>query len=129
VTDQPERNDGVRAEPLQDQVDHVLQMLVIGLRDPVPRRLRRGGGGRGDDQAVRVRVVVRGEVQVLPRAERAAAVQVQQERERPARDVVGRVQVELPAGGLIDDRLMAHSDLLALPPRPPACAAARQPGF
>jgi hypothetical protein len=75
---------------------------------------------------VGIRVVVRREVQVLPGAEGAAAVEVQQEGEGSAGcGVVGRVQVELPAGGLIDDRLMAHGDLFAAPASAARRAAAR----
>jgi hypothetical protein len=40
------------AEPARDQADHVLEMPVVGLGDPVPGRLRRGRGGGGDDQGV-----------------------------------------------------------------------------
>jgi hypothetical protein len=114
VTDQPEGPEAA-AEAVHDQVDHVPEMLVVGLGDPVPGRLRRGRGGGGDDQGASVGIVMRREVQALPGPERAAAMQVEQECQRPP-GVVGDVQVELAAGGLIDDRLMAHSDLLAYPP-------------
>ena len=71
---QPERLDVLSADLLDDEVDDVLQVLVVG-HGPDPRR-----GVRGcDDQAVFVYVIHQREIVTLPVSIRAGSVKAEHE--------------------------------------------------
>ena len=105
---EPERPDPVHPEALEDELDHITEVLVVGVRRPVTHRLGRLRGGSGNHEPVLVDVVVGREVAALPHTRRAAAVEIQQERQLALIGVGGTVQIELPAGRLIDAGLSRH---------------------
>ena len=100
-------------EALDHRLDQISEVLIVGLGRPMADGLLGGGRWGGDDQPVGVGVVVGGEVLALPGSDRPTAVEVEDEGHLLAVGEVGReVEVALPAGLLIYERLLLH----VLPP-------------
>src|SRR5215510_2311412 len=108
---QPESLDVLLADLLDDEVDDVLQVLVVGV-SPHPRRRVRSG----DDQTILVHIIQQREIMALPVPVRAGAVQAQNEGDLLALLQVARIIEEVGAARLHFDHvpLVDHCGARAL---------------
>src|SRR4029453_4463023 len=108
MPNQPEPPDVLVADLVDDGVDDVLQVLVVGL-GPGPRR----GVRRGDDEAVLIFEIQHREIVALPVPPGAPAGQAQNERGLLVRLQVARVVEEIRATRLQLDHLAGVDDPVA----------------